>query len=853
MGLVYRVHHLEWQIDLAIKIPLGSHVADASSTERFIREAQTWVDLGLHPNIVQCYYVRELHGMPCIFMHYMRGGSLKDWIKQGKVKQGDWKTILNLMIQACDGLSCAHEKGVVHRDIKPANMMMSEDGILCITDFGLVKLTGVQDIEAKFKSNVQHESATSLTIAGGLMGTPEYGAPEQWVNAGKVNASVDIYALGIVIFELCCGRRPFDEADSHREPAHVLIGRHLSSPVPDINLIQKDVPALLCSIINQCLQKDFNDRYPSASILREELRNAYQLIIGHPYPNNQIESIKLRSSSLNNKAISLWDLKQRKEALSTLKHAFKLDSQHLETVKNLNIIEWQESCISDIKCLKRLDSLKNIYQKNHLYWQYLGEFQTSRGSLEQAIQSFENAIQLNPTPEYTDQLKKLETCLTTDEYHPRHLTTIESHTKQVNCLLVDQQANSFFSGSTDEELKHWDMNTTNLIQVFRDELRNWEISSMAITSDGLYLITGHRYIQDPSWGRPIKFPFIKKWDIKTAECILRINEFPDVDVDDVLISVDDRFIIAITSSGIVKFDIEAGTFIHGFKNEDNKYFKPITAQIHPVDNTIYSIKSVGYNQKYCLRIHDISSGNLLRTITIKLSHHICVMHFIDNRKSLMLGTEEDSLVIINLTTERLTLLPNDDTSHNENSAKVNCIRSSPDDRLIFTAGGWLGTVNDYKRQRRLAQDVDQASSYLRVFQSDTGRCIRTFQEHDLDVTALAIFNHGKRAITGSHNGKIRVYNLEFPATFTLPTLSISKISTYTTLIDHESSFINLKQQAINYIAGNDQKNGLIALKEARCISGFERDKDLLELWNHLAKTAIRSKLKTAWLVQHDTN
>ena len=83
-------------------MPLAHLVADEVSKARFIREAQTWVDLGLHPNIVQCWYVRELGGIPRVFMDYIGGGSLKDWIKQDRVVPGDWEKILDLIIQACD-------------------------------------------------------------------------------------------------------------------------------------------------------------------------------------------------------------------------------------------------------------------------------------------------------------------------------------------------------------------------------------------------------------------------------------------------------------------------------------------------------------------------------------------------------------------------------------------------------------------------------------------------------------------------------------------------------------------------------------------------------------------------------
>lgn len=150
MGIVYKVHHREWDLDLAVKMPLLNLVANEVWKQRFILEAQTWVDLGLHPNIVQCWYVRELGGIPRVFMDYLDGGSLKDWIKEGKVRPGEWDKILDLIIQACDGLGYAHEHGVeVHRDVKPGNMLLTGAGELRVADFGIAKRAGSTDIEGK--------------------------------------------------------------------------------------------------------------------------------------------------------------------------------------------------------------------------------------------------------------------------------------------------------------------------------------------------------------------------------------------------------------------------------------------------------------------------------------------------------------------------------------------------------------------------------------------------------------------------------------------------------------------------------------------------------------------------------
>ncbi|MCE7874875.1 hypothetical protein DYH09_31545, partial [bacterium CPR1] len=236
MGTVFRVRHWEWNVDLAVKAPLPNLVADWADKERLILEAHTWVDLGVHPNIVQCWFVREYDGVPLLFLDYLPGGSLRDVMVSGKVRPGQWDKILDLAIQACDGLAHAHDHGLIHRDVKPANMLIGEDGQLCVTDFGLVKVkkdepgTGDIAFDAARLQQVQAEGDLSLTATGTVMGTPHYAAPEQWLGQ-NVGVQADVYAMGILLFEMCCGFRPFDLADSTMSITH-LVTCHVYQPPP---------------------------------------------------------------------------------------------------------------------------------------------------------------------------------------------------------------------------------------------------------------------------------------------------------------------------------------------------------------------------------------------------------------------------------------------------------------------------------------------------------------------------------------------------------------------------------------------------------------------------------------------
>lgn len=171
-GVVYKVKHLEWNKDFALKLPLPQSIKTQVARERYLKEAQTWIRMGVHPNIVRCWFVRPVVDLPGLFLDLVTGGTLEDRIESGQVQPGNWDAVLKTLLELTEGLCHSHSKGVVHRDLKPENLMIREDGRLSITDFGLVKTVQSHDPE--------EEASTSL-VPEEAMGTPRYGAPEQWI------------------------------------------------------------------------------------------------------------------------------------------------------------------------------------------------------------------------------------------------------------------------------------------------------------------------------------------------------------------------------------------------------------------------------------------------------------------------------------------------------------------------------------------------------------------------------------------------------------------------------------------------------------------------------------------------
>jgi eukaryotic-like serine/threonine-protein kinase len=233
---------------IAVKVLHQHLAADETFVTRFRHEAIAVARLS-HPSIVNVYDTCSDDGIEAIVMELVRGKTLRQLLDDGPI---DPWVAANIAAQVAGALSVAHAAGLVHRDIKPANILLSEDGRVKVGDFGIAKAA---------------ESA-DLTQEGSFLGTAKYLAPEQ-VEAGPIDGRTDLYALGVVLYEMLCGRVPF-EADSSSSTA--LARLHSAPPRP--RLVKAGVPRELEAITMRLLARDPADRYPTATDARAALLGA---------------------------------------------------------------------------------------------------------------------------------------------------------------------------------------------------------------------------------------------------------------------------------------------------------------------------------------------------------------------------------------------------------------------------------------------------------------------------------------------------------------------------------------------------------------------------------------------------
>ncbi|MEP0806930.1 MAG: serine/threonine-protein kinase [Chloroflexota bacterium] len=248
MATVYHGYDPRFEREVAVKVlPSELLHSDPQFKLRFEREAKIIAQLE-HPSIVPVYDVGEENGQPYFVMRYMNGGSLAERIKQKVMSVEEAARILG---QIAPGLDEAHSKGIVHRDLKPSNILFDAKGTPYISDFGIAKLS---------------QSQASSVTGSAIIGTPAYMAPEQ--AAGEtVDGRSDIYALGIILFEMLTGRQPY-EADT---PMAVAI-KHITDPVPHILEANPSLPADVDAIIQTAMAKRKEDRFSTAVELVDALR-----------------------------------------------------------------------------------------------------------------------------------------------------------------------------------------------------------------------------------------------------------------------------------------------------------------------------------------------------------------------------------------------------------------------------------------------------------------------------------------------------------------------------------------------------------------------------------------------------
>jgi serine/threonine protein kinase len=441
MGLVYRVYHREWNMDLAVKSPRPKFLQSKEQVENFERESETWVKLGLHPHIVTCYYVRRLGGIPRIFSEYMEGGSLADWIRTGRLYEGgeerSLKRILDIAIQTAWGLNYAHGTGLVHQDVKPANILMMNDGTAKVSDFGLTN--------ARKKSSESLYTNThvgeSIFVAGCGFMTKEYASPEQ-LRGEHLSSRSDIYSWAVSLLEMLMRERTWSTG--------------LVAPMVAREFIDARTSAdSIGDCLSQCLHIEAEKRIRSmkdAAVLLVAQFNTHK---GENYSRDFPQGETLVPRFAHNRAVSLLDINGAASAYQEIYDVARRWPHQIETQFLNLLLLWRFGQLSSNDIIDALKNHEDTPQCNY----YRGLIYREGGDVIKALSHFN----VSATNGFEEASHFLDESVSPKQAEPKNILYIETRNQRISASCILSDNSKIVTGDKDGNIRVYCLKTNVLL------------------------------------------------------------------------------------------------------------------------------------------------------------------------------------------------------------------------------------------------------------------------------------------------------------------------------------------------------------------------------------------------------
>jgi WD40 repeat protein/serine/threonine protein kinase len=434
MGNVYIARQPRQELRFAIKQPNAVVLSHPGFFTRVVREAGAWTRLGMHPHVAYCYFVRQIDNVPCIFVEYVDGGTLRDWIHEGRC--AGFQVGLRLAVEFCHGMEHAHGKGMIHRDIKPENILMTRKGSAKVTDFGLVGAPGIQG------GPDPGDAGGNRTLAGTVMGTPPYMSPEQWADPRQKSPEApqgvwfdsEVFSFGVCLYEMFCGVRPYTST------------RALKDPPPDPARHRPEMDKELAALLARAVHGRREERPQSFAELREALNAAHRRLFGNDAPAYSLKLMDTQADEINNQGYSYFELGQKDKAVAGFRQALARDPSHPQATYNLGLLEYLDGAVDDEEVVKRLKNASGNAQNRGVIEELVASFHAQRGNPEAARQAvrgipgkFEALFGGEP-PRRTGRLRSLA-----------------GHTLAVRSVAVSSDGRTGLAGGHGDCVIHWDL------------------------------------------------------------------------------------------------------------------------------------------------------------------------------------------------------------------------------------------------------------------------------------------------------------------------------------------------------------------------------------------------------------
>lgn len=796
MGYVYIVEHMSWKVQMAVKCPNEAVLANRAHFSRVLREADAWIGLGLHPNIAFCYYVRQIVEVPNIFIEYVDGGNLRDWIVDNKCSE--LAVGLDLAVQFCNGMEHAHAGGMVHRDIKPENILISKEGVLKITDFGIAILDGKREDDegGDALDLLDDDDIYQVTAYGAIVGSPSYMSPEQWEDSHSVDFRADIYSFGVCMYEIFCGKRPY------RKSAHDAM--QINETPLDPLALREDIPPRLAALLKRCVSLEPQDRMGSFADVKRELVEIYAESFGAGPPHADVSDLGFKADGLNNRAVSYIELGKQGEAEVLWLKALDADPQHLESNFNYGYLKWSTLELSDDEFVAHLHELESLWGGSSDYWKCVGWVNLERGDFA-SVNRLQDSVNEIRDHEFRRVLNESR------EPMLEPVRTLKGKNWDVDdftSLAASSDGRYAVTGSSDGIMRLWDLQGGEMLRAVH--AHNNGVFSVDISRDGNYAISGGA---DTS---------AVVWDIGARKAISNLEH---------------RY----GSINAVKFSPDGITAATGGEDNCVKIWNFSTgerlAMLEAHEGAVCSL-DFSPDGKY------LASGggdNMVRLWELETGKVLCTFNGHDD-SVLALSFSADGASVASAgadSTVRVWGLPEGGgpegrelrqwKAHND---VVTSIAFSPRGQYLVS-GGWDKIV-------RLSRVVSGFGYWQ--------------QGHMAKVTSVVFTEEGERVISSGEDGTITYWDIHYPADIPpsahpYPLLCrVSSTERLTHVRDEARGILHFAHKAIR---SGDFSAAYEMLEKGLLLPGYERDKEFMDLVAQCTtwSKAKRKGLKNAWLLR----